>query len=81
MLLGDFIKELKHNSTWITLLHDNMDLSPDYRFLLEGTLGVIKNNIHYQNEYSKWIIACIQTRYDEKMKCEFVIWLYKREGE
>lgn len=81
MLLGDFIKELKHSSTWIELRKDTHDLDVEERdpddVLFEGTVGVLKNNIHYQNKYSSYSIGSIQPFYDDKYKCEFVIWIYK----
>lgn len=82
MLLGDFLKELKHNSSWIEIRKNtcNEEYDDPDDILLEGTLGVIKNNIYYQEEYQNYSIGFMKVRYDEKMKCEFIIYIYKMEG-
>lgn len=67
MLLGDFIKELKHNSTWINI---NVENEYDYYSAFEGTLGVLKNNIHYQEKWSRCKIYAVEPMYGEDFKCE-----------
>ena len=70
MLLGDFIKELKHNSLNIKLI----DFSTSREQLLfDGTLGVLKNNIHYQDKWSSWKIFTIEADYNEDMKATLEI--------
>ena len=79
MLLGDFIKELKHSSTKIELRKDTPSFEerdPD-DILFQGTVGVLKNNVNYQRQFSDYSIGGIQPLYDDKMKCAFVIWIYK----
>lgn len=68
MLLGDFIKELKHNSLQI-MLSDYDEICGNYIF--NGTLGEMKNNIHYQSEWCKWKIKETLFYYDENMKNVF----------
>ena len=70
MLLGDFLKELKHSGTWIELTDINTSKT---EFIFEGTLGVLKNNIHYQGKWSKYKIYNIEPYYDEQMKIVFDI--------
>lgn len=67
MLLGDFIKELKHSSTWTIIYVENED---DYYSAFEGTLGVLKNNIHYQEKWSKYKILEVEPMYGEDFKVE-----------
>lgn len=73
MLLGDFIKELKHNSTQIIIFVEN---EIDYYSAFEGTLGVLKNYIYYQNRWSRWKILGVEPMYAEDFKCKiaFTIW-------
>ena len=81
MLLGDFLKELKHNSSWLEIRkngYNELYEDPD-DILLEGTLGVIKNNIYYQKNYQNYSIGFLRLRYDKQMKCEFIIYIYKME--
>lgn len=81
MLLGDFIKELKHNSLNIKLLDINTSREP---YLFNGTLGTLKNNIHYQDEWNKCKICDIEALYNEDMKTSLEICIYlgwKRENE
>lgn len=68
MLLGDFIKELKHNSLKITL-YNSLEKQDNYIF--KGTLGELKNNIHYQNKWAKFRIKDSLFTYDERMKNHF----------
>lgn len=72
MLLGDFIKELKHSSTWTVIFLDNDKKYGDYDYdlVFEGTLGVLKNNIHYQEKWSKYKILEVEPRYGEDFKFE-----------
>ena len=81
MLLGDFLKELKHNSSWLEIRTNgyNVEYDDPDDLLLEGTLGGIKNNIYYQNKYQNYGIAFLRVRYDKNMKCEFIIYIYKVE--
>lgn len=68
MLLGDFIKELKHNSLKITL-YDDIDSRGNSIFT--GTFGELKNNIQYQNNWCKWRIKDTLFTYDKNMKNHF----------
>ena len=68
MLLGDFIKELKHNSLKITL-YDAIETRGNSLFT--ATLGELKNNIHYQNNWCKWGIKDSWFTYDKNMKNHF----------
>lgn len=72
MLLGDFIKELKHNSTHIIVFLEKLF---DFNLLFEGTLGVLKNNIYYQREWSSCKILEVKPMYEEnfKVKISFTI--------
>jgi hypothetical protein len=76
MLLGDFLKELKHSSSWIEIVDIKTSRT---EFVFKGTLGVLKNNIHYQEKWCKYKIFEIKAGYDENMKCEFLIYIYKLE--
>ena len=38
--------------------------------LFEGTLGVLKNNIHYQEKWSKYKILEVEPMYGEDFKVE-----------
>ena len=67
MLLGDFIKELKHSSTWTIIYLESED---DYYPAFEGTLGVLKNNIHYQSKWSRCKIIEVEPMYGEDFKFE-----------
>ena len=70
MLLGDFIKELKHNSLNIKLI----DLCTSReQYLFNGTLGVLKNNIHYQDKWNSCKIFTIEAQYNEDMKTSLEI--------
>ena len=82
MILGDFLKELKHNSSRLEIRKNiyNEEYDDPDDILLEGTLGVIKNNIYYQKYYQNYSIGMMKIRYDEQMKCEFIIYIYKMEG-
>ena len=75
MLLGDFIKELKHNS--VTICISSMGISKS-KYFFEGSLGVLKNNVHYQEEWNKYKIFCIEPYYDDNMKTAFEIDVFKR---
>ena len=70
MLLGDFIKELKHSSTWTIIYFDNGENDLMDLLLFEGTLGVLKNNIHYQEKWSKYKILEVEPMYGEDFKVE-----------
>ncbi len=70
MLLGDFIKELKHNSLIIKLF--SLETSRD-QYIFNGSLGLLKNNIHYQEKWSKYKIFNIMPYYDSKMRNIFQI--------
>lgn len=69
MLLGDFIKELKHSSTWTIIYLDNEE-HDDYDLVFEGTLGVLKNNIYYQEKWSRCKIIEVEPMYGEDFKFE-----------
>ena len=73
MLLGDFIKELKHNSLNIKLIDVNTSKE---KYLFNGTLGELKNNIHYQDLWNKCKIEDIEALYNEYMKTSLEIILY-----
>ena len=73
MLLGDFVKELKHNSLNIKILDEKTSREP---YLFNGTLGTLKNNIHYQEKWSKCIIFNIEAIYNEDMKTALEIELF-----
>lgn len=66
MLLGDFIKELKHNSL-------NIKLEDGDGIIFYGTIGTLKNNIHYQNEWNRRRIFIIDAQYDKDMKTSLEI--------
>ena len=70
MLLGDFIKELKHNSLNIKLIDFNTTRD---EYLFNATLGELKNNIHYQDKWSSWKIFTIEAQYNENMKVSLEI--------
>lgn len=81
MLLGDFLKELKHNSSWIEIRKSeyNEEYDDPDDILLEGTLGVIKNNIYYKEDYQNYSIGFLRVQYDKNMRCEFIIYINKVE--
>lgn len=72
MLLGDFIKELKHSSTWTIIYLDNGkdDTYDTIDLIFEGTLGVLKNNIYYQEKWSRCKIIEVEPMYGEDFKFE-----------
>lgn len=69
MLLGDFIKELKHNSLKITITDGE-----ETKFY--GTLSVLKNYIYYQNNWCNCKIFNIEAYYQTNMATALEIEIY-----
>lgn len=70
MLLGDFIKELKHKSIWIYL--NNCD-----KCKFSGTMGELIHNVEYLNNYSNWSIDNIIPQYDDNFKAILHIQIWR----
>lgn len=78
MLLGGFLKELKHNSTQIIIFVESYF---DYYSAFEGTLGVLKNNIHYQKKWSHYKILEVEPMYEENFKFKIAFTLSEPNEE
>lgn len=70
MLLGDFIKELKHKSIRIYLVQCD-------KLRFSGTMGELINNVEYIKNYSKWSVDSIIPQYDDNFKAILHIQIWR----